>query len=83
MKSLHLVTIRIDFIMSGKCFAHSFLLAYFSDGNSTLDIADGIIFHSPYCKLVQKSFARLLLNDFLRDKNPDFQGRYTGLEALR
>ena len=56
---------------------------YFADGNSTLDIANGIIFHSPYCKLVQKSFARLLLNDFLRDKNPDFQGRYSGLEALR
>jgi hydroxymethylglutaryl-CoA synthase len=29
--------------------------------------ADAFIFHSPYCKLVQKSFARLLWNDYLQD----------------
>lgn len=27
---------------------------------------DALLFHSPYCKLVQKSLARLLLNDFVR-----------------
>ena len=27
--------------------------------------ANAFIFHSPYCKLVQKSFARLLWNDYL------------------
>merc|ERR1712127_114634 len=30
-----------------------------------LNKASGFLFHSPYCKLVQKSFARLLWNDFL------------------
>ncbi|KAI4303488.1 hypothetical protein MLD38_039111 [Melastoma candidum] len=29
--------------------------------------ADYFVFHSPYNKLVQKSFARLLFNDFLKD----------------
>ena len=27
--------------------------------------ANAFVFHSPYCKLVQKSFARLLWNDYL------------------
>ena len=31
----------------------------------TVASADHFVFHSPYCKLVQKSLARLLLNDFL------------------
>ena len=30
-----------------------------------LGSADAFLFHSPYCKLVQKSFARLLWNDYL------------------
>src|SRR5690606_16698955 len=30
-----------------------------------LNSADAFLFHSPYCKLVQKSFARLLWNDYL------------------
>ncbi|KAL4363328.1 hypothetical protein GQ457_04G037830 [Hibiscus cannabinus] len=33
----------------------------------SLSDADYFIFHSPYNKLVQKSFARLLFNDFLRN----------------
>ena len=31
----------------------------------TLSSFDGILFHTPYCKLVQKSLARLSLNDYL------------------
>lgn len=31
-----------------------------------LDAADFVLFHAPYNKLVQKSFARLLYNDFVR-----------------
>ncbi len=27
--------------------------------------ANGFVFHSPYCKLVQKSFSRLLWNDYM------------------
>jgi hydroxymethylglutaryl-CoA synthase len=34
-------------------------------GSFSLDSADAFLFHSPYCKLVQKSFARLLWNDYL------------------
>merc|ERR1712241_1025879 len=30
-----------------------------------LAVFDAVLFHSPYCKLVQKSLARLALNDFL------------------
>ncbi|KAL4617632.1 hydroxymethylglutaryl-CoA synthase, cytoplasmic-like [Arapaima gigas] len=43
-----------------------------------------MIFHSPYCKLVQKSLARLVLNDFLSDPNPNTEGGiFSGLEAFR
>ena len=31
----------------------------------TLESFNGVLFHSPYCKLVQKSLARLSLNDYL------------------
>ena len=36
------------------------------EGNSEacLDDFDYFCFHAPYCKLVQKSFARLFINDF-------------------
>ncbi|XP_046327522.1 hydroxymethylglutaryl-CoA synthase 1-like [Haliotis rufescens] len=52
-------------------------------GPNTLDVADAFLFHSPYCKLVQKSLARLMLNDFLRDPSPDFKEKYAGLEDFR
>lgn len=34
----------------------------------TLSDFDAVLFHSPYCKLVQKSFARLALVDFLNSR---------------
>jgi 3-hydroxy-3-methylglutaryl CoA synthase len=49
----------------------------------TVDSADAFLFHTPYCKLIQKSLARLVLNDFLSDPNPDYAGKYAGLEAFR
>ncbi|KAK3522222.1 hypothetical protein QTP70_033391 [Hemibagrus guttatus] len=43
-----------------------------------------MVFHSPYCKLVQKSLARLLLNDFLSHPKPNMEsGPFRGLEAFR
>lgn len=45
-----------------------------------LDGFDYAIFHTPYCKLVQKSFARLLLNDFLVSSN---NNTYDGLEKFK
>lgn len=35
---------------------------------------DAVLFHSPYCKLVQKSLARLALNDFIRSPDKNFEG---------
>ncbi|KAL7989056.1 hypothetical protein Chor_007975 [Crotalus horridus] len=54
------------------------------DKDFTLNDFGFIIFHSPYCKLVQKSVARLLLNDFLKDPTPSKENDiYSGLEAFR
>jgi len=51
----------------------------------TISDAGFFAFHSPFTKLVQKSVARLKLNDFMRDPNPDTgEGRlYAGLEQLK
>ncbi|PIK33100.1 putative hydroxymethylglutaryl-CoA synthase 1 [Apostichopus japonicus] len=58
------------------------------DGESkqiSLDDFKAICFHTPYCKLVQKSFGRLAFNDFLFDPSPDTSegGKYPGLEGYR
>ncbi|XP_022913980.1 hydroxymethylglutaryl-CoA synthase 1 [Onthophagus taurus] len=45
-----------------------------------LDYFDAILFHTPYCKLVQKSLARLALNDFI--KNPD-QSKYNDFSQFK
>ncbi|EFR02243.1 hydroxymethylglutaryl-CoA synthase [Nannizzia gypsea CBS 118893] len=43
-------------------------------GNIPLDSFDYLAFHTPNCKLVAKSYARLLYNDYLADpKNPVFK----------
>lgn len=34
-----------------------------------LDYFDAVLFHTPYCKLVQKSLARIALNDFIINPN--------------
>lgn len=39
-----------------------------------LDGLDAVLFHAPYCKLVQKALARLALNDFLRDEGTSSNG---------
>ncbi|XP_066507839.1 hydroxymethylglutaryl-CoA synthase, cytoplasmic isoform X2 [Hoplias malabaricus] len=50
----------------------------------SLDEFGYVVFHSPYCKLVQKSLARLLLNDYLYHPNPNTEsGPFSGLEAFR
>ncbi|KAM5264129.1 hydroxymethylglutaryl-CoA synthase, cytoplasmic isoform 1-T1 [Ctenodactylus gundi] len=53
-----------------------------NDKDFTLNDFGFMIFHSPYCKLVQKSLARMLLNDFLNDQNRDKNNIYSGLEAF-
>ena len=39
------------------------------ESNFTIDSSSAFLFHSPYCKLVQKSFARLVWNDFRTHSN--------------
>nr|KAF6354966.1 3-hydroxy-3-methylglutaryl-CoA synthase 1 [Myotis myotis] len=53
-----------------------------NDRDFTLNDFSFMIFHSPYCKLVQKSLARMMLNDFLNDQNRDKNSIYGGLEAF-
>lgn len=84
----------VDGKLSIECYLHSLDRCYslyckkarnakILEGNSLLNSADAFIFHQPYHKLVMKSFARLMLNDFLHDPSPDYQGAYHGLEAFR
>uniref|UniRef100_H3CHP0 Hydroxymethylglutaryl-CoA synthase n=1 Tax=Tetraodon nigroviridis TaxID=99883 RepID=H3CHP0_TETNG len=55
-----------------------------SERGFSLDDFGFLVFHSPYCKLVQKSLARLLLSDFLSHPGPDTRsGLFAGLEAFR
>lgn len=49
----------------------------------SLDSFDGLVFHSPYCKLVQKSLARLLLNDAVNLPESEVKSKYPELESLR
>ncbi|XP_076354844.1 hydroxymethylglutaryl-CoA synthase 1-like isoform X2 [Tachypleus tridentatus] len=45
----------------------------------SLDDLDAILFHAPYCKLVKKSLARLVLNDFVRKVDGE---KYKTMEAF-
>lgn len=49
--------------------------------NFNLNKFDSFIFHTPYCKLVQKSLARLYLNDFINCKTKE--ENYPGLEQYK
>lgn len=44
---------------------------------------DAMLFHSPFCKLVQKSYARLAFNDFLNTPEKELTEKYPGLEPFR
>ncbi|XP_063385718.1 hydroxymethylglutaryl-CoA synthase 1 [Cydia fagiglandana] len=43
---------------------------------------DGMLFHSPYCKLVQKSLARVCFNDFLNTPEEDRDKQFPGLSEF-
>ncbi|XP_043254693.1 hydroxymethylglutaryl-CoA synthase 1 [Colletes gigas] len=45
----------------------------------TIDSFDAFLFHCPYCKLVQKSFARLVFNDFLNIPKDKVSEKYPEL----
>ncbi|KAK4336651.1 hypothetical protein RND71_044057 [Anisodus tanguticus] len=48
-----------------------------------LDYFDGLIFHSPFCKLVQKSVARLLFNEFLMENKEETNEKYLDCEKFK
>ncbi|XP_048763524.2 hydroxymethylglutaryl-CoA synthase 1-like isoform X2 [Ostrea edulis] len=85
----------VDGKLSVKCYLHALdkcyqgyrekakLTGIIKEDSGLIDSVDAFVFHSPFCKLVQKSFARIFLNDFLRESSPDFFGRYAGLESFR
>lgn len=49
----------------------------------TMEYADAILFHSPYCKLIQKSVGRLLLNDYLTEPLSTSDSSYAVLEKFK
>ncbi|KAJ4706114.1 3-hydroxy-3-methylglutaryl coenzyme A synthase [Melia azedarach] len=65
MENCHKLVISWHLILANRCFCQKFENL---EGRpfSILD-ADYFVFHSPYNKLVQKSFARLYFNNFLRN----------------
>jgi hydroxymethylglutaryl-CoA synthase len=52
-------------------------------GPVSLAAFDGVLFHTPYCKLVQKSLARLALNDYVALSPAEKADRHPELEAFR
>ncbi|KAG0719417.1 Hydroxymethylglutaryl-CoA synthase, cytoplasmic [Chionoecetes opilio] len=49
----------------------------------SLEEVDAVVFHTPFCKLVQKSLARLSFNDFLNCPADQVSTLYPGLDAFR
>ncbi|KAH8233786.1 hypothetical protein KR026_012450 [Drosophila bipectinata] len=47
-----------------------------------LDTFDAILFHTPFCKLVQKSVGRLSFNDFLLSSEAERTKQFPGLERF-
>ena len=56
------------------------VIANSGENSLKLNDFDGLIFHAPYCKIVQKALSRLVFHEFKHEANPDFQGKYKGLE---
>jgi len=48
-----------------------------------MEYADAILFDSPYCKLIQKSVGRLLLNDYLTEPLSTSDSSYAVLEKFK
>lgn len=53
------------------------------EGVSMLDEFDGILMHSPYCKLVRKAFARLLFNEFNVLAKPSSDERLRSMDRYK
>lgn len=76
----------VDGKLSIQCYLNALDQCYKSylskcNDNMNLNKFDSFIFHTPYCKLVQKSLARLYLNDFVNSNTKD--ENYPGLEQYK
>jgi len=76
----------VDGKLSIQCYLNALDQCYKSylskcNDNLNLNKFDSFIFHTPYCKLVQKSLARLYLNDFVNSNTKD--ENYPGLEQYK
>lgn len=76
----------VDGKLSIKCYLNALDQCYKSylskcNDNFNLNQFDSFIFHTPYCKLVQKSLARLYLNDFINSNSKE--ENYPGLEKYK
>lgn len=77
----------VDGKLSIQCYLNALdqcYKSYLSKCNNdtfNLNKFDSFIFHTPYCKLVQKSLARLYLNDFINSKTKE--ENYPGLEQYK
>ena len=87
----------VDGKLSVRCYFHALDQCYkkYTDKGRTLhqktqftlDDIDYAIFHTPFCRIVQKSLARLMFHDFLcstESSNSESEGdRYAGLLQFR
>jgi len=76
----------VDGKLSIQCYLNALDQCYKSylskcTDNLNLNKFDSFIFHTPYCKLVQKSLARLYLNDFVNSNTKE--ENYPGLEQYK
>ena len=79
----------VDGKLSINCYLNALDQCYKSYGEKlstmsgkrfTIEDGDFYVFHSPFTRLVQKSLARLVLQDFFKDPE---SGKYPGLESLK
>lgn len=80
------LTIECYFRALDKCYARysEKMAKKLGVENPSLENFDYLCFHSPYTKLVQKSFGRLAFNDFLRNpKDPKFSEELQQFKDLK
>lgn len=78
----------VDAKLSIQCYLSSLDKCYAKYRNKagagiSLNSFDGILFHTPYCKLVQKSLARLALNDYLMTSPEEKSTKYAELAKFK
>ena len=86
---------QVDGKLSIKCYFHALDQCYrrymdrlekrTSKSPCSMDDVDFFVFHTPFCKIVQKSVGRLLFHDFLRGSSVATQEAkcFTGLGKFR